>query len=265
MVVKKDMEHKIIDFHTHPFLTEKENLCKYKEDMHLDMNGFRHELEQAGIVHVCGSVIQLGVDVREEGFEHIKALNRKALEIKKVYGDFYTPGFHVHPDYVVESCEEIVFMHQQGVNLIGELVPYLHGWDDYSCKGLQEILSVAEEYGMIVSYHTMDDDQMTAMVAAHPKLKFVAAHPGEMDKYMKHLDRIAQYDNVYLDLSGTGLFRFGMLTYGVKRVGAGRILFGSDYPICNPYSYIQAVLHEHISDDDRERILYLNAKQLLNM
>jgi len=257
------MKLQVIDFHTHPYLTERENLCKYKEAISLDMDEFRHDLEQAGIVHICGSVIQPEEGVREEGFEHLKALNRKALEIKRIYGDFYTPGFHIHPDYVVESCEEIVFMHQQGINLIGELVPYLHGWDDYSCKGLREILSVAEEYGMIVNFHSLDDDQMTAMIAEHPGLIFVAAHPGEKDKYIKHLDRIAHYGNAYLDLSGTGLFRYGMLAYGVKRIGADRILFGTDYPICNPRMYVQAVLQEHISTGNCEKILYLNAKHLL--
>lgn len=35
--------------------------------------------------------------------------------------------FHVHPAWVRESCDEIAYMHDRGVRLIGELVPYMHG------------------------------------------------------------------------------------------------------------------------------------------
>ena len=255
----------VIDFHTHPYLSDTENTCMYKEAVSLDMNAYRLDLKQAGIIHICGSVIEKNGYSPQKGFDYIRSLNRKALEIKKNLGDFYTPGFHVHPDYVRESCEEIAYMKEHGIKLIGELVPYMHGWSDYSCRGLGEILDYAQECGMIISFHSADDEQMDRMISEHPNLLFVAAHPGEKDKYDKHIQRLSRYENAYLDLSGTGLFRYGMLAYGVKHIGADRILFGSDYPICNPRMYVQAVLQEHISSGDCEKILYKNAARVLGM
>ena len=170
----------------------------------------------------------------------------------------------MHPDYVKESCDEIEYMHGRGVRLIGELVPYSHGWNDYSCRGLAEILDTAEQYGMIVSYHTMGEDrQIEDMIAEHPGIIFVAAHPGQKGDFLKHIDRMKRYENAWLDLSGTGLFRYGMLVHGVNEAGFERFLFGTDYPICNPRMYVQAVLQEHISDEAKECILWGNARRLL--
>ncbi len=56
--------------------------------------------------------------------------------------------------------------------------------------------------------------------------------------------------NPYPDLSGTGMFRYGMLAAGVKRVGSGRLM-------CRPF--------ERISKADRETIFYRNAARLLGI
>lgn len=258
---------KVIDFHVHPYLSQQEFMGLYGEVFQPDTGQAVKDLEEAGITHICGSVIERGRDIDREGFGPIRELNRKALKLREVYGDFYTPGFHVHPGYVKESCEEIAYMSEQGVRLIGELVPYMHGWKDYSNQSFGEILDTAGQYGMIVSFHTVNEEQeeMERMLAAHPDVIFVAAHPGERESYLQQIERMRKYKNLYLDLSGTGLFRYGMLAYGVKTLGPERFLFGTDYPICNPRMYVQAVLQEHISDAAREAVLYGNAARLLEI
>ncbi len=256
---------KIIDFHTHPYGTMTECSCMYKDSFFLNSMEAKEDLQNAGITHICGSVIEPGCYIREEGFTYFRKLNQRALEIAEEYQGYYTPGFHVHPDYVRESCDEIEKMYKKGIRLIGELVPYMHGWSDYSNRNFAEILDTAEQYHMIISYHTMEEEaeQMERMIAEHKKLIFVAAHPGQRAGYEKHIERMSRYENAFLDLSGTGLFRYGMLAYGVRKLGSERILFGTDYPICNPGMYVQAELHEHITDKDRENIFYSNAKRLL--
>ena len=199
----------------------------------------------------------------QDGFDSIRKLNRDALSLKEKWGEFYIPGVHVHPSFVRESCEELEHMSRQGVKLVGELVPYLHGWSDYSSKALGEILDVIGQLKMVVSYHSMDDEQMDIMIKNHPKVTFVAAHPGDRNTYGFHLERLKKYSNAYLDLSGTGLFRYGMLKHGVDIVGAEKFLFGTDYPITNPHMYVQAVEFEKIREEDKDLIFYKNAKRLL--
>ncbi len=93
----------------------------------------------------------------------------------------------------------------------------------------------------------------------------MAAHPGDKAQFLRHIERIKKYKNYYLDLSGTGIFRYGLIGYGVKEVGSERLLFGTDYPICNPSMYINAVLFEKLNEQDYNNILSDNAKHLLNL
>lgn len=261
----------IIDFHTHPYLSEQQNVAMFSDQFYLTPEEAREDLQKAGINRICGSVIQRTPFDMTRGFAQIRELNEKALAAKEFYGDFYIPGLHIHPAYVKESLETIEWMHQNGMYLIGELVPYMHGWAecgmDFASKGLQEILQLAGEYGMVVNYHTMieQQEQMEQMIARNPKVTFVAAHPGQKAEYLKHLERLKKYDNAFLDISGTGLFRYGMLRVGIEKVGAEKFLFGTDYPITNPGMYVEAVRFEHISDADRELIFSKNAKRILHL
>ena len=194
------------------------------------------------------------------------AISRR--QFLKIFWRFLCTGLPgLHPDFVDESIAEIEEIDAQGVRLIGVLVPYLHGWSDYSNRNLSKILDEAGKRHMVVSFHTMPDeqDEMTRMVLEHPDVTFVAAHPGEKEVYMRHLERMELCGNLYLDLSGTGIFRYGTVACGVERVGSERFLFGTDYPICNPRMYVQAIYQEPISEADRENIMHRNAERLLRL
>jgi len=111
----------------------------------------------------------------------------------------------------------------------------------------------------------MNLEVLSEMPARHKDIDFVFAHPGEKAILDQHIQIMKKNDNVYLDISGTGLFRYGMLKQLVDEVGAERILFGTDYPICNPNMYIAGVLFEKISDREKELIFAGNAKRLLRL
>ena len=196
----------------------------------------------------------------------IKELNDTSLKLRDYYKGFYIPGFHVHSDFVKESCEEIDRMKGEGVNLIGELVPYFWGQRKYDTPGMNEITDYATEKNMIISFHPIENDDIDGWVYKHPNTTFVAAHPNEYGDFMRHIERMKKLDNYYLDLSGYGVFREGMLRRAIDEVGVDRILFGSDYPTCNMAMYVgSVVLDELITDTEKEKILYLNAKRLLNI
>ena len=263
------MNYEIIDFHTHPFTDAATNICNHKDFFHMPAENTVSYMKSLGISKICGSVICRNIDettTYANDWEMIADSNKRALELKQQYGDFYIPGFHVHPGYIKESCDEIEKMSRLGVRLIGELVPYIHGWHDYSCKEFDEILDVATQYHMIVNFHSIDEDNMDAMVKKHPDTIFVAAHPGEYPNYVRHLNRMKMSENYYLDLSGTGLFRHGMLRRGIDECGVERFLFGSDFPTCNPAMFIGGVaLDSLITEDEKTMILAENAKRLLGL
>ncbi len=251
----------IIDFHTHPFSDERRNVCFY--DGIVNSENFREIIEKAGISKICGSVIY-----GTEDFEEIKRLNREALKLRDMWGDFYIPGIHIHPKFVEESIKEIEFAAKQGVRLIGELVPYYNGWHFLCDDNLREIYGAADRAEMVISVHTDDTTDMEGLekaVSEFKNLKFAAAHPHQKAHYYRHIDMLKKYDNYYLDLSGTGLFRYGMLKTLVNSVGSEKLLFGTDFPITNPKMYVEAVLFENLKEKDTENIFSLNTKRILKL
>ena len=254
------MSIEIIDFHMHPFLSSSNNFCMYKENLEMDYNTVIKDMEEAGVSTFCGSVISGSL---ENGFETLQKCNQDALKLREIYGEKYIPGFHVHPNYIEESFKELEFASQNNVKLIGELVPYMNGWDDYSCKEFSLILDEIEKYNMVVSLHTINFEKMEKMASQHKNVKFVFAHPGEKPTVINHIEVMKKLDNVYLDISGGGIHRYGVIKHLINNVGAERILFGTDYPLGNVKSYVSAVLGEKITDREKELIFSGNAKNLL--
>jgi len=260
------MSFEIIDFHTHPFSLPEQNICNHKEFCGMSPANTRDIFDTLKFSKICGSVINMNRVPKEEQWSKIRKCNDTALELQKYYGEFYIPGFHIHPDFPDESAAEIHAMHQKGIRLIGELVPYADGWSDYSCDSFSELMKIAGRYNMIVSFHSTDDDTIDKILPFHKDVIFVAAHPGEYKTVMRHIERMKQFENYYLDLSGTGLFRYGTLRRLIDEAGVDRILFGSDFPTCNPAMFLGGVLHDPlISDSEKEMIFSTNAKRLLNI
>lgn len=255
----------IIDFHTHPFINPENNICPYKEFSTMNAETTVGVMKELGVSKICGSVIEIGNN--EDVWNKIKTNNNTALQLKKIYKDFYIPGFHIHPDFIEESLKEINRMHNNGFNLIGELVPYLDNWQtDYGSDEFSVLLEEAGKKNMIVSIHSMNEDAMDKMVKRHKDVVFVAAHPGEYNIFMRHIERMKFSENYYLDLSGAGIFRYRMLRYAIDTLGAERLIFGSDYPTCSPCMYISGITEDKlITDTEKEKILSGNAKKLLNI
>ena len=151
-------ERKVIDFHTHPYRKRGEFMGMYGEHFYLPPEQMPEDLSSAGISVFCGSVIDSDHRGEMESFDRVREVNDVALQLREKFGDAYVPGFHVHPAFLTESLAEVERMHSEGVRLVGELVPYLQGWQhagcDYGSEALTEILARAGEYGMVVSYHS---------------------------------------------------------------------------------------------------------------
>lgn len=260
----KPYEFEIVDFHTHPYLCPEQSLCMYEQTVPETTEEMDRQLRAFGVDRICGSVL------RKDWKFSMEELNGAALRLREKLGERYIPGFHIHPGQVEESAKVVREMTRRGDRLIGELVPYMHQWSEQctweECnRRLSAILEEAGSHPLVVSFHTMWEYPIEPLIEAHPDVWFVAAHPGERPGVEKQIARMRQYDNVCLDLSGTGIFRFGCIRRLVDQAGAERILFGTDYPICNPRMYIQAVLGENLGGRVNELIFSGNAKRVLGL
>ncbi len=256
------MSFEVIDFHTHPFLEKNERIGAYVSSVDLCTQDFFEDMEKSGVTLALGSVIGPKVNC----FEDLHRLNLHALKLRDEYGGKYIPGIHVHPGYVKESLQEVEFAIKNNVKMIGELVPYHHGWKDYSQKEFLEILDFVNTAGMLVNLHISEAEELCQIekaVKMYKNITFVLAHPGYGDRLQKHLEMLGKYENVYMDLSGSGIELYGALKKITDTVGYDRLLFGTDYPVTAFGTYISAVLSERISDIAKEHILGLNAKRIL--
>ena len=236
------MEFEVIDFHTHPFVEKYERIGAYVDTVNMCTQDFFDEMEKAGVSLACGSVI----GGKAESFADIHLLNLHALEVRDSYPGRYIPGFHVHPGYIKESVDEIEFAVNNKIKMIGELVPYHHGWDDYSSDAFMEIADCLSSTDMILNLHIGSAEDLCRVEKAISRYKnviFVLAHPGY----------------------GSGIELYGALKRIIDLAGYERILFGTDFPVTAFKTYISAVLSENITDTAKEHILCLNAKRVLKI
>ncbi len=250
-------DYEIIDAHVHPYLKSENNLALYGYPVTTE--DFIRELKKVGIGRACGSVI-----VRKEiNFEEMRELNNEALELQSLYPDFFIPGVHVHGDYPQESCEELEKMHAAGVRWIGELVPYMLKTGEYTSPGMMDILALAQELDMVVNIHSGEPlAENEKIMKAFPNLKVVLAHPGEGENARRRFEFMARWKNVYMDISGTGLFRWNMLRFGIDICGSEKFLFGTDFPICSPGMNVYGVLTENLKEQEIKNIFSENFKRL---
>lgn len=250
---------KIFDFHIHPGYDFGREAMPSEQ--------FVKELQAKGIAKCAGSVIREKYYKRDtadyEGI--VPALNEEAYRFYEEYPDFYVPGIHVHPFFPEMSCREIEAYAAKGVKLIGELTPYLMGWRSYADKRLYEILELAAHYDMVVSIHPDGPSEMKQLLENVPQAKIVIAH---IDAYGLYEDEIAMmkaHENVCCDLSAHGADREGMIRQTIDSVGVERVLFGSDFPGCQPETFLEPLGRTDITDAERQAILWDNAARLLRV
>jgi len=156
-----------------------------------------------------------------------------------------------------------------------KLHPTIHGYAPARVKDrLWPILDAARRLNLGVLIHTGDAPfsyplGMEPVAEAFPELRIVLAHFG-----IQHLSLVEEaisvartHDNVWIETSSSNL---GALKQGIRRLGAGKLLYGSDSPFHDMWSQlrpIEVLCHEppfglRLSDSDRERIFGGNAAEV---
>ena len=251
----------IIDAHIHPFIDVKDCIARFGTPATLAE--MAAQLKKSNFTRSCGSVIERK---KAESFEDIKKLNRMAVQAAELYPDLFIAGIHVHGAFPEESAGELEYMYKEhNVRWIGELVAHTLGTGAYDSEGMFAIYETAVKLNMPVNIHCADLAVVENVVKNFPKLNVVLAHPDDAASFLARSELVGRYRNLYLDISGTGLFRWGMLKYCIKTFGAEKILFGTDFPICSPAMYVAGVLAEDLSPEEYQLIFAENFLRLTGL
>lgn len=244
-------EYGIIDAHMHPYLAADRD---FPFSVPADYDELFAEQRRAGIQISCGAfnILNDGSD-----FAVIRECNRRVLEVHKNYSSRFLPGVNIHPFFPEESCAEIQKFYDMHFRWVGEIASYVMGYKEYATEGMFKILELVQSLDMVLNYHPFSLEDTCNLAKNFPHLKIVVAHPDNCGIIASY-QAAEKYPNIYFDLSGRGLFRWGMLKKGVEMLGPDRFLFGTDFPVLSAGMNTAGVLFEHISESDRRMIFREN-------
>ncbi len=197
--------------------------------------------------------------------------NRHAYEAAARFPGRLVPFVTVNPTYgAAEIQQEIEYWAANGGIQAFKLHPSLHQYKA-SGKDYFPVYEYAQAHGLPILSHSWAGDPLGGastlggLAAQFPAAGFIIGHAASSWQVLDEAEKEAhEHPNVYLDLTGSRLIR-GLIEDMVKRVGADRVLFGTDNPFIDPRPGLGRVLAARLSDDDKRKILGLNAKRLFRL
>lgn len=134
----------------------------------------------------------------------------------------------------------------------------------YEDKGYEPVWAYADERRLPVLLHTWGNlkplrEVLKNVTRAPVLLGHSGAGSGGAEAYV---ETAKEFPNVYLEMCWSQA-PYGLIEHFVSKVGADRILWGSDSPIMSFSQQIGRVLFADISDDDKKQILVENPKRAL--
>jgi len=252
-----ELYHDIIDIHAH--------LGKYHQFplAHCDAGDVVQQADELGIRILCVShMYGLLYDVREG--------NTLSREAARQFPGRILAGGVLDPRESEEEIENEFNRCEPHVAMWNELHPALHR-SPINGPGYTTILSLINTKPKPVLVHTDEDDPysrpdlLEEVVPRFPALPFLIGHSGNViGGFEKAVDLALKYENVYLDSTFSRNF-LGVMEWLIKKVGAEKILFGSDMPFLNASAQVGKLLSVRITESQRERIFRENARGLLKL
>jgi len=147
-----------------------------------------------------------------------------------------------------------------------KLSPMTHQFS-FSSKAMAELAQLCGNYGFPVYTHVVyspgaSTAKFAALAKQFPKTNFILGHMGFGPADQDGLEAAKELDNFFLETS-TGNFLH--IKEAVKKAGAGKIIFGSEFPLSHPAAEIKKIHLLNLSDGDKEKILGGNISLLLGL
>ena len=197
--------------------------------------------------------------------EEFIAGNREVSRYVERYKGRFTGACVVNPQFIDEALKEIEYCHNQlGFVWVGELCNYMVPYN-YSIREFEMLVDQVVSLNMVLALHT-EHGEMEYISQKFPQATIAFAHFGddrEYDDIFRRIDMVAKNPNFYLDTSGYGHDRVGVLEYAVKSIDPDRVLFGSDFSINDPSTVISRIKNSFLTGEQKQKIFSGNLEALL--
>jgi uncharacterized protein len=251
--------NEIFDCHLHSPADKGEAWQWYKVTETFD--DFVRYLDKSGVKRgIINSQRSYGIKPEE----FIAGNREVSRNVEKFKGRF-TGACVVNPQYIDEALKEIEYCRNQlGFVWVGELCNYMIPFN-YSIKEFEMLVDHVVKLNMILALHT-EYGEMEYISRRFPQATIAFAHFGDDREYediFRRIDIVANNPNFYLDTSGYGHDRVGVLEYAFRTIGPERVLFGSDFSINDPSTVIARIKNSFLSNEQKQKIFSGNLEGLL--
>jgi predicted TIM-barrel fold metal-dependent hydrolase len=147
-----------------------------------------------------------------------------------------------------------------------KLSPMSHQFS-FASKVVANMAACCGDYGFPVYTHVVyspgaSTARFVALARQFPKTNFILGHMGFGPADQEGLAAAVELDNFYLE---TSVGNFLHIKESAARAGAGKIVFGSEFPLSHPKAELEKILLLKLPESDREKILGGNIRTLLGL
>lgn len=266
---------KVFDIHTHTYpeaISEKAcvNLGKFYNFV-TEGKGTYADLESQAAANNVGGYLLFSVATNAHQVEKVNTSIAALVELSRSHG-FKSYGFAgMHQDFPnfeqeLDRCIELglcgVKLHPdiQGVDIDdSRLLPL---YETMQSKGLRLYLHMGDDRP---EYRFSEARKLVNILERFPSLVVVAAHLGGYRAWNDAAELLAGRENVWYDTS-SALWAMTPEYAGwlINRLGAERVMFGTDYPVKNTDGELERFFRINLTDSQREDILWNNAMRFLS-
>ncbi|MBI5117124.1 amidohydrolase [Candidatus Poribacteria bacterium] len=181
-------------------------------------------------------------------------------------------GVHPEEDDRLEEFERMAGVYELSGLKLPQCMQQFHVND----KRMFPVYERAQACNIPVLFHTGLDPIPGMDIYGHPKdvddvarefagLKIIMAHLGtpfidEAQDVMKRRQNVFADISFFIEIEGSD-----SASCIIRKIGAEKLMFGSDFPFIKPRSAIETLLCTNLSDEDKERILWKTAHEVLNL
>jgi predicted TIM-barrel fold metal-dependent hydrolase len=277
----------IIDFHTHVFPSH----IRQNRDRYLHAEPAFKLLYQSPKSRLIGAA------------ELLAAMDENGVDKSIIFGFPWSDAeiYRFHNDYVMEMVQK--YPHRfiglgcfdagdeqaapetercltGGLSGVGELAFYGSGIDDTALEQLDPIMQICRDRGLPVLIHTNEPvghhyhgktpvtlGQIYQLIKRFPDNRIILAHWGGglffyslMKKDVKE-----SLKNIYFDTAASPyLYDAEIYRIAIGLIGAGKILFGTDFPLLPPARYISDMTRAGLTKPELDQICGINAQTVFS-
>jgi hypothetical protein len=195
--------------------------------------------------------------------------NEQMLALQREYRGKVFGYCAVNPNYTDHALKELDTRLGQG--MIGVKLAASRRAND---RLVDPIAAWAADRGVPILHHiwqnrrrdwpgqeASDGVELAQLAERHPRARFLLAHIGGGGEWSHSLRAVADAENIWVDLSGSGV-DVGMLEATIDAVGVKRMVWGADITLCTGWGKLRYLESLGLSTADLERIRSGNARDL---